>query len=86
LTTVRVPEGIDELYVRKKLLSKHNIEVGGGLGDLKGKIWRVGLMGENSHANSVFLLLAALSGILESAGFACSTKEALDEAGKAYGK
>lgn len=86
LTTVRVPEGIDELYVRKKLLSKHNIEIGGGLGDLKGKIWRVGLMGENSHANSVFLLLSALSGILEGAGFACSTKEALVEAGKVYGE
>ncbi len=84
LTTVRIPGGIDDAAVRKALLMEHNIEVGGGLGDLKGKVWRVGLMGENSHANSVFLLLAALGGILNRMGFACSPGEALEEAGKVY--
>jgi len=84
LTTVRIPEGIDDPAVRKALLAQHNIEVGGGLGVLKGKVWRVGLMGENSHANSVFLLLSALGSILNGMGFACSTGEALQEAAKIY--
>ena len=84
LTTVRIPEGIDDPVVRKALLDRHNIEVGGGLGVLKGKVWRVGLMGENSHANSVFLLLSALGSILNGMGFACSTGEALQEAAKIY--
>lgn len=84
LTTVRIPEGIDDPAVRKALLDRHNIEVGGGLGVLKGKVWRVGLMGENSHANSVFLLLSALGSILNGMGFACSTGEALQEAAKIY--
>src|SRR5690606_30782757 len=47
LVTVKVPEGVDEARVRKRLLDRHNIEIGGGLGELKGKIWRVGLMGSS---------------------------------------
>lgn len=60
LTTVKVPDNIDEVGVRKKLLSEYNIEIAGGLGDLKGKIWRIGLMGHSSRKENVFLLLAAL--------------------------
>jgi alanine-glyoxylate transaminase / serine-glyoxylate transaminase / serine-pyruvate transaminase len=83
LTTVRIPEGIDDAAVRRALLSRHNIEVGGGLGTLKGKVWRIGLMGENSHMNNVLLLLAVLGGILEEMGYACSVQEALAEASRA---
>jgi alanine-glyoxylate transaminase/serine-glyoxylate transaminase/serine-pyruvate transaminase len=68
LNAVKVPAGVDDLAVRKKLLSDFGIEVGGGLGDFKGKVWRIGLMGHNSRANSVLLLLAALEQCLQTQG------------------
>ena len=64
LTTVRVPEGVEEAKVRARLLKDYNIEIGGGLGELKGKVWRVGLMGYSSRPENVLLLLAALKEIL----------------------
>lgn len=64
LTTVRVPEGVNEAQVRARLLNEYNIEIGGGLGELKGKVWRVGLMGYSSRPENVLLLLAALKEIL----------------------
>lgn len=60
LNSVVLPEGIDEAAIRSTLLNKYNIEVGGGLGALAGKIWRVGLMGESSDINHVNVLLSAL--------------------------
>ena len=48
LNAVRIPEGVEDMGVRNHLLNKYGIEVGGGLGDLKGKVWRVGFMGEAS--------------------------------------
>jgi alanine-glyoxylate transaminase/serine-glyoxylate transaminase/serine-pyruvate transaminase len=70
LNAVRAPEGVDEARVRRRLLEEFNIEVGGGLGIFKGKIWRVGLMGSGSTANNVLLLLAALEKALADEGFA----------------
>lgn len=64
LTTVRIPPGVDELAVRRRLLEDFNIEIGGGLGELKGKVWRIGLMGFSSRPENVTLLLAALQEIL----------------------
>jgi alanine-glyoxylate transaminase / serine-glyoxylate transaminase / serine-pyruvate transaminase len=64
LNAVRVPDGADEAAVRKKLLSEYNIEIGAGLGPLKGKIWRVGLMGESSRRENVDRFLAALKTLL----------------------
>ena len=64
LTTVRVPEGVDEAAVRKVLLSEYNIEIAGGLGELKGRAWRVGLMGYSARRENVELLLAALGKLL----------------------
>jgi len=60
LNAVRIPEGVDDMAVRKFLLSEYGLEIGGGLGDLKGKIWRVGLMGYTSTRNNVILFLEAL--------------------------
>lgn len=60
LTTVRVPEGVDAKAVQVELLQKYNIEIAGGLGELAGKVWRVGLMGFNSRRENVTLLLNAL--------------------------
>lgn len=64
LTTVKVPEGVDEGAVRRRLLEEYNLEIAGGLGELKGKIWRIGLMGYSSRPENVELLLAALGKIL----------------------
>lgn len=64
LTTVRVPDGVDEAGVRKSLLEDYNIEIAGGLGELKGKVWRIGLMGYSSTPENVDLLLGALEKIL----------------------
>jgi alanine-glyoxylate transaminase/serine-glyoxylate transaminase/serine-pyruvate transaminase len=64
LTTVLVPEGVDEASVRSRLLEEFNIEIAGGLGALKGKAWRIGLMGYSSQPQHVLLLLSALERIL----------------------
>jgi alanine-glyoxylate transaminase/serine-glyoxylate transaminase/serine-pyruvate transaminase len=68
LNAVRIPEGVDDAAARKRLLSEFGIEIGGGLGDFKGKAWRIGLMGFNSRPNCVFQLLAALESVLAGAG------------------
>lgn len=64
LTTVVVPEGVDELMVRRRLLNEYNIEIAGGLGELAGRVWRIGLMGYSSNVANVTLLLAALHEVL----------------------
>lgn len=64
LTTVRVPEGVDEAEVRGRLRDDYGIEIGSGLGPLKGEVWRIGLMGHGSQKASVILLLAALVDLL----------------------
>jgi alanine-glyoxylate transaminase/serine-glyoxylate transaminase/serine-pyruvate transaminase len=64
LTTVRVPEGVDEALVRGRLRDEYGIEIGAGLGPLKGKVWRIGLMGHGSQKANVILLLAALVDLL----------------------
>lgn len=66
LATVRVPEGVNEAAVRQRLLEAYQIEIAGGLGELKGKIWRVGLMGYSSQPENVLLLLSAIKKILAS--------------------
>lgn len=68
LTTLRVPEGADEAAVRRRLLFDFDLEVGAGLGPMKGKVWRVGLMGETSSARSVLYFLSSLEQILRQAG------------------
>ena len=64
LTTVCIPTGVDGKAIARQLLNEHNIEIGGGLGELAGKVWRVGLMGFNSRKESVDQLLAALRQVL----------------------
>lgn len=60
LNAVRVPDGVDDVAVRTRLLQTYNIEIGAGLGPLAGKIWRIGLMGASSTPALVTLLLASL--------------------------
>ncbi|MFK0731795.1 MAG: alanine--glyoxylate aminotransferase family protein [Gloeotrichia echinulata GP01] len=64
LTTVCIPAGVDGKAIARQLLNEHNIEIGGGLGELAGKVWRVGLMGFNSRKESVDKLLTALEQVL----------------------
>lgn len=71
LNAVRVPDGVDDARVRARLLNESNIEIGGGLGPLKGKIWRIGLMGSGSSRENVLLVLQALHESLNAEGFSC---------------
>lgn len=64
LTTVVVPEGVEDASVRRTLLSRYGIEIGGGVGPWAGKIWRIGCMGHTARLRNVTLLLAALGEIL----------------------
>jgi len=68
LNAIRIPEGTDDLKVRKTLLNDFGMEIGGGLGDLAGKVWRVGLMGHASRRRNIFLFLSALETILKAQG------------------
>jgi len=65
LTSVAVPSGVDEAIVRKRLLEEYNIEIGAGLGELAGKIWRIGLMGYTSTEENINTFIDALNNILE---------------------
>ena len=60
LTLVRIPDGVDGAAVRRRLLNDHGLEIGGGLGDFKGKAWRIGLMGASATPRNVRLCLDAL--------------------------
>lgn len=64
LTTVRIPAEINDGEVRRRLLEDYGIEIGGGLGELKGRVWRIGLMGYNARPEVVERLIAALKEIL----------------------
>ena len=68
LNAVFIPDGIDDAKVRIQLLNDFNIEIGGGLGIFKGKVWRVGLMGSASTEVNVMLFLAALEKCLNTQG------------------
>ena len=78
LNAVSVPEGVDDARVRTRLLDE-NIEIGGGLGPLKGKIWRIGLMGSGSTRENVLLVLDALHRALNAEGYECAAGVAAAE-------
>lgn len=64
LTTVWVPEGADDAKVRAALLDRYGIEIGGGLGEFAGRVWRIGCMGHTARLRNVRLLLGALEEVL----------------------
>lgn len=68
LNAVTVPEGVDDAALRRDLLNRFGIEIGGGLGAFKGKVWRIGLMGYASRQANVLLLLSALEQLLAEQG------------------
>ena len=69
ITVVSIPDGVDDIPVRQRLLRGYGIEIGGGLGELAGNVWRVGLMGESSKAEYVLALLSALENVLPEEGY-----------------
>lgn len=71
LNAVRVPDGVDDVRVRARMLEESNIEIGGGLGPLKGRIWRIGLMGSGSTRENVIMVLDGLRRALAAEGHAC---------------
>ncbi len=82
ITAVMVPDGVDGEGVRQVLLNDFNIEISGGLGPLKGKIWRVGLMGQSSKASNVLGFLTALEQILTKEGFEVPQSAGVNAANK----
>jgi alanine-glyoxylate transaminase/serine-glyoxylate transaminase/serine-pyruvate transaminase len=84
LNTVQIPDGVDDAQVRSQLLSQFNLEIGGGLGELQGKVWRVGLMGESSRAQNVLYFLFALEACLRIQGFQCSQGAGVQAAAARY--
>jgi alanine-glyoxylate transaminase/serine-glyoxylate transaminase/serine-pyruvate transaminase len=64
LNAVSIPEGVDDALVRSRLLNEFNLEIGAGLGDLAGKVWRIGLMGHSSRAENILLCIGALEAVL----------------------
>jgi alanine-glyoxylate transaminase/serine-glyoxylate transaminase/serine-pyruvate transaminase len=64
LTTVWVPPGVDEAFVRRALLERYGIEIGGGVGAMAGKAWRIGCMGHTARLRNVATLLAALDEVV----------------------
>ena len=69
ITVVNAPEGIDEAAVRSRLLNDFDIEVSGGLGEFRGRVWRIGMMGEGARERSVLAVLSALEVILGDMGY-----------------
>lgn len=84
LTAVLIPEGVDDGKVRLRLLREFCLEIGAGLGPLKGRIWRFGLMGFSSQKRNVFLALAALGTVLREEGISVDVEAALAAAQEVY--
>lgn len=80
ITAVQIPDGADDAKVRTRLLREYNIEIAGGLGPLRGKIWRIGLMGHSSQMRHVLTLLSALEAVLASEGVKSAKGAAIAQA------
>ena len=84
LTTLRIPDGIDDATIRKRLITDYGIEIGAGLGIFAGKAWRIGLMGESANERNVMLVLNALEKLLIEFGQAVEPGTAVHAASQAY--
>ena len=84
LTTLRIPEGIDDATIRKRLIMDYGIEIGAGLGIFAGKAWRIGLMGESANERNVMLVLNALEKLLIEFGHGVEPGTAVRAASQVY--
>ncbi|MFN8535379.1 MAG: alanine--glyoxylate aminotransferase family protein [Dehalococcoidia bacterium] len=82
LTAVQLPDTLDDAKVRTLLRDRYNLEIGGGLGPLRGKAWRIGLMGFGSTATNVLLVLAALETALAGEGYPVQPGQAVEAAAR----
>jgi alanine-glyoxylate transaminase/serine-glyoxylate transaminase/serine-pyruvate transaminase len=64
LNAIRLPDSLDDKSIRQRLLVEHRIEIGAGLGDFAGKVWRIGLMGENARQQAVDQFLSSLKQVI----------------------
>ena len=85
LNAVTIPAGVDDGEVRSKLLQDYNLEIGAGLGDYAGKVWRIGLMGHASRKQNVLQCLAALEAVIASMGGEINIGVAVAAARTVYG-
>ncbi len=84
LNAVTIPEGVDDARVRETLLADYNLEIGAGLGDFAGRVWRIGLMGHACRKDNVLHCLAALEAVIDDQGGAIRTGRALNAARRTY--
>ena len=84
LTTLRIPDGVDDATIRKRLMQDFNIEIGGGLGIFAGKAWRIGLMGDAANQQNVLLVLNAIEKLLGEFGHSVDTGSAVSAAAAVY--
>ena len=84
LNAVWIPAGADDVATRKMLLERFGIEIGSGLGEFKGRVWRIGLMGYSCRANNVLLFLAALEQCLLAQGLRITEGAAVAAANRVY--
>jgi alanine-glyoxylate transaminase/serine-glyoxylate transaminase/serine-pyruvate transaminase len=82
LTTIEPGDGVDEAEVRSRLLGDYGIEISGGIGQLKGRVWRIGTMGVNADIEPVTRLVGAIAEIVDSA----ARDDAVGAAAEAYGR
>ena len=84
LTTLCIPDGIDDATIRRCLIADYGIEIGAGLGVFAGKAWRIGLMGESSSEKNVMLVLSALEKLLIASGHSVERGAAVHAASQVY--
>jgi (S)-ureidoglycine---glyoxylate transaminase len=80
ITPVVVPDGVDELRVRGRLVEDFNLEIGAAFGPLQGRIWRIGTMGHSARRENVLLCLAALEQVLRREGWKAEAGAGVDAA------
>lgn len=84
LTTLLIPDGIDDATIRNRLIQDYGIEIGGGLGIFAGKAWRIGLMGDAANEQNVLLVLNAIENLLIEFGYSVDTGTAVSAAAAVY--
>ncbi len=84
LTTLRIPDGIDDVTIRKRLIQDYGIEIGGGLGIFAGNAWRIGLMGDAANEQNVLLVLYAIEKLLIEFGYRVDAGTAVSAAAAVY--
>ncbi len=84
INAVKVPDGLDDQLMRTRLLREYNIEIGAGLGPIKGQVWRIGVMGYSANRSNILLVLQAMEDILRDMNYPVRSGAATDAAQAVY--